>query len=360
MTNKRSPIPYTQRAADAKINYSLFVNQSDETLRLQVDMPAQFKTLTADCTMDLNSADGVQQSTWTSSKERHIVDLPAQNFYPLSANTLCIDTVNQVVLEQAWQAAGDRTPQDHFQFLVGNEVQSSNLIAVDQPIKIFYEGKAIGKARVDYLGERYNFPIAAPRKIAPKAMPTDKLSTVTIDGLYTFPTTGRYRIYYGDNVKDVIVLPPSFPKISTSEEVARTFRFIAKNDEYQEIIESERVKWAIDKFWLEIGGSEDRARVLIKEFYGRVERANLFFTKTKPGWLSDRGMIYIVYGQPDVVNKVGNSETWQYIDYLDETFSFEFQPKDGDLTFERSSEYAETWNRAVYNWRNGIISKLSF
>ncbi|MDZ7822184.1 MAG: GWxTD domain-containing protein [Candidatus Marinimicrobia bacterium] len=40
---------------------------------------------------------------------------------------------------------------------------------------------------------------------------------------------------------------------------------------------------------------------LMNEYYYRVQTANQRFSGQREGWRSDRGMIYIIYGEPDAV-----------------------------------------------------------
>jgi len=40
--------------------------------------------------------------------------------------------------------------------------------------------------------------------------------------------------------------------------------------------------------------------------------ANYFFTSYKPGWMTDRGMIYIVLGPPVILHKGDDFEEWIY------------------------------------------------
>ena len=51
----------------------------------------------------------------------------------------------------------------------------------------------------------------------------------------------------------------------------------------------------------EIGSNHDksleRAKELIKNYYGRLQHANLFFTSYLEGWKTDRGMIFMIFGE---------------------------------------------------------------
>lgn len=47
--------------------------------------------------------------------------------------------------------------------------------------------------------------------------------------------------------------------------------------------------------------------------YQRMAQANMTYGfGTHAGWQTDRGRIYILYGEPDEVNQEGSQETWLY------------------------------------------------
>src|SRR5205085_2026998 len=63
---------------------------------------------------------------------------------------------------------------------------------------------------------------------------------------------------------------------------------------------------------LGIGGSNERARELLKRYYGRVKEANRNFTSYCEGWKTDRGMIFIIFGPPVNVYHSRRDEVWVY------------------------------------------------
>jgi len=344
---------------DNQFSYRLIQNDTD--LQLEISKPKSLIAINSPCTVFVSQMDVQQDSlSWPIAQTQVLIDLPEQSIYGLSASTICYTGNSQVEVKSNWAAANrSLSAADPFQFKVNGEIRSQSTLPAGKAIDFYFMGDRVTGARLDYFGHDYRFPIAPPVLRNPEPMSTEVIATETINESFNFPVSGRYRINHNGQSKDLLVVEEDFPKLTTSEDLAWTLRFITKNEEFQKVTESEKVKTAIDLFWLDIGGSEERCRVLIKEFYGRVERANVFFTENKPGWLSDRGMLYIVYGQPDRVVQENGKEVWEYIDFLDDSFSFTFTEKDGAMSFKRDREYAETWNLAVYKWRNGIISKLS-
>jgi GWxTD domain-containing protein len=98
------------------------------------------------------------------------------------------------------------------------------------------------------------------------------------------------------------------------------------------------------------------------EYLGRIQRANqLFMGEGTPGWLTDRGRVYILFGPPNNRNNspMGNaslgrcSELWYYGDFpvvfIDQTCSGTFRLATFDLSplREINMAYASALNRAL-------------
>ncbi|MBM72616.1 MAG: hypothetical protein CL847_07525 [Crocinitomicaceae bacterium] len=152
-----------------------------------------------------------------------------------------------------------------------------------------------------------------------------------------------------------------FPKSINVEDLLECTRYIATRDEYSQMLKSEHPKLALDEFWLECGGSRDKARKLIEIYYDRVEEANTFFSGMQEGWRTDRGMIHIVMGVPDKVRRDKWNEVWLYGDEDNPNsvvFVFnqrEHRLDDNIYVLDRSAIYRNTWDRVVTSWRNGRV-----
>lgn len=180
----------------------------------------------------------------------------------------------------------------------------------------------------------------------------------------TMPNTGFFHLKTNNVTKDGVtffVYESSFPKIKNSEQMVLATRYIMSKKEFDNCLLATDKKVAIDKFWLEIGGSNERAKELIKKYYGRVQDANKLFTSFQEGWKTDRGMIYIVFGSPSKVIKQKNGEQWIYGENNNvnsTVFSFLkiINPfTDNDYYLERSEYFKEPWYQAVDMWRQGKI-----
>ncbi len=178
------------------------------------------------------------------------------------------------------------------------------------------------------------------------------------------PAKGFFHLKTNMATKDGVtffVYETSYPKIKNTEQMILATRYIMAKKEFDNCLQSPDQKSAIDKFWVEIAGSTERAKELIRKYYLRVQESNKLFTSFQEGWKTDRGMIYIVFGAPNKVSKRKNGEVWIYGEPNNPTsISFSFikiiNPfTDNDFYLERSELYKERWYEAVDMWRQGRI-----
>jgi len=157
---------------------------------------------------------------------------------------------------------------------------------------------------------------------------------------------------------------PDFPKLSLRTELAPPLRYLTTKKEYEALTESgnpDSIKREVDRFWLKIGGSPDRARTLIEAFYRRVEEANERFTSYTPGWRTDRGILYVVYGPPDEVIEEPGRERWVYgsrqsaLSYAFEFIRVENPFTEQDYSMVRLADHRYGWQQAIAGWRSGKV-----
>ncbi len=112
--------------------------------------------------------------------------------------------------------------------------------------------------------------------------------------------------------------------ITDLDEAVEQLRYFAKGDELDNIKDApddaERRK-RFDAFWERNnptpGSPTNRAMI---EYYTRVSYANERFGHYIPGWKTDRGMVYIIYGPPSAVDRhpldveTKPYEVWEYYD----------------------------------------------
>jgi len=150
-----------------------------------------------------------------------------------------------------------------------------------------------------------------------------------------------------------------YPKLARVEDVIDPLLYITTKGEKQALVEAPQKKKALDKFWLQVARTPQRAKTIIKMYFNRIEEANLLFTNYKQGWKTDQGMIYSIYGAPDVVHREGEQEQWIYNKTEDlPKISFRFLRVKNMLTDHHYSlikdeEYRLYWHRAIDLLRKG-------
>jgi len=180
----------------------------------------------------------------------------------------------------------------------------------------------------------------------------------------TMPERGFYHVKTDPQSIEGITIytyDKTFPGVSNSDEMINCTRYIMSRTEFEECKDAPEKKAAIDKFWLTVGGSNERARELLKRYYGRVKEANKYFSSYTQGWKSDRGMIFIIYGHPTNNYRGAKDEVWVYGNEgspSSQRFIFKKTQNpfsDNDYILERSPFYKDGWYTAVDYWRQGHV-----
>ncbi len=122
------------------------------------------------------------------------------------------------------------------------------------------------------------------------------------------------------------------------DEVVGVMRYILPYSEYKQLKgKDESEKWeAINIYWKEKDPSpETDENELLNELNERVRFSNKNFSILMHGWRSDRGRIYIIYGEPQIVdetyrdNRGYNYQKWVYANgkeflFIDHTMSGDY------------------------------------
>ena len=159
----------------------------------------------------------------------------------------------------------------------------------------------------------------------------------------------------------LLVTDEFFPQIQRVQTMHLPMRFITTKTEYDEISKSSTPRAVIERFWIESAGSKEQARGLIKTYYSRVEEANHAFSSYTEGWRTDRGMIHIIFGNPQRITRDAQREVWEYgenpqIGIVRFVFSKKSTPLSDEVyVLQRSADYRYAWERLVLLWRQGKI-----
>ncbi len=193
-----------------------------------------------------------------------------------------------------------------------------------------------------------------------------------------FPRKGVYLFTTGRNIKEgytFLNLGDTYPTLTTPEVMIEPLAYLASGNEMADLRSATKPKLAVDEFWIKCGGNIEKARELIRIYYTRVLYSNYYFTSFKEGWMTERGMIYIVYGPPDKIYKTDEGESWGYKKPIiksrwggrytvsEDYVFFNFKKResrftDNDYFLSRSETLVTKWDQAVASWRKGIVFRL--
>jgi GWxTD domain-containing protein len=216
-------------------------------------------------------------------------------------------------------------------------------------------------------------PFADPRRqpAAPRTLGVldSSVAPVAAGQLLRLTQQGLYALRVGGLANEpmrtvpLLVVPSDFPGQVTAPELIDPLLYLTTATERQQLRQAANPKRAIDQFWLKAaGGDQNRGRDLIRRYYGLVTTANELFTGHKAGWLTDRGLLYIVMGPPMSVRRLPTGEErWIYdpIRQSDKETSFTFRPRPSTLAPDnyelvRRPEYEMLWYAAVERWRKTL------
>ncbi len=141
------------------------------------------------------------------------------------------------------------------------------------------------------------------------------------------------------NVKEISFsrYKPGFTGYVYDVELAiKQMKYILSNDERKELKSNK--KKDKEQLFYKIWKSRDPTpntehNELMEEYFQRVEYVNEHFSGWQPGWETDRGMIYILFGPPDEIQRTnpsaGSSTIYQIWNYLKVSKQFVFRDQNG-------------------------------
>jgi GWxTD domain-containing protein len=193
-----------------------------------------------------------------------------------------------------------------------------------------------------------------------------------------FPREGIYLITVDSLIREGLPLfnfGSDHPSMNKPETMIPPLAYIATREEMEAMLTAEKPKVALDAFWMQRTGSIERSKELIRIYYNRTLFANYYFSSYKAGWLTDRGMVYVIYGPPDKVYKNAEGESWGYkkppvksrwgsrFTMEDKYLWFNFRKQksiftDNDYTLNRAEMPVSYWDIAVARWREGKVFRL--
>lgn len=148
---------------------------------------------------------------------------------------------------------------------------------------------------------------------------------------------------------------------SSKQNYLQCMSYFCTQDELLALQDSATAAAAYENFWLRAAKQDTvKKELLQKEYMRRVDAANAAYSSYKPGSLTDRGMIYLVFGTPDRVQQEAFHEIWTYNQLAVSEIEFLFfQDRDGKAPnhsyLERGTQYKNPYYMQVENWRTGVV-----
>tara|TARA_B100000965_G_scaffold361820_2_gene343462 strand:+ start:1605 stop:2831 length:1227 start_codon:yes stop_codon:yes gene_type:complete len=253
------------------------------------------------------------------------------------------------------------------------------LMEVDKDIPYFarYLNRNRAVRLVNPFGTPLNYEISGIENNKAVAMPPfdeteqPQPSEVLLDTLYgvnegevfEFYNEGFYTIRAAQAPNQslkILVADEFYPYFNDYSELVQPLIYVTTNDEYKALRGPEETRLVFEEFVNNtISANERIAKDFIKFYYRRVRKAARLFTENKAGWKTDRGMVYIIMGDPIQVFRNERTELWVFPDSEGGRirFIFDIVQEDGITKHKliRGKRYKENWLLAVSQWRNGRI-----
>lgn len=198
-------------------------------------------------------------------------------------------------------------------------------------------------------------PMAQMKPLAPSA---DLDSTFVFQDSVAFEDDYFFVVRNDSNASTgvtILRMPPYFPEYRKLAELAESLLYITSEPEKKALLNSKNLKQSFDSFWMNNFNTKSRARNAIRNYYRWVEESNILFTDYKPGWKTDRGMMYMIFGKPAEVYRTGTQEEW----YYENGESFEFTIISSffaarTYALRRNKDLEVPWFQRIASFRRGI------
>ena len=194
------------------------------------------------------------------------------------------------------------------------------------------------------------------KKDGPRTMEYFSIDKNTLThGIFTLEVEIKYG-KYKDSIKEDFTIrwvgaPTSVADLNLAIE---QLKYIAKKEEYDELInaaDDEKIN-KFKEFWHDhdptVGTEKNE---LMNEYYRRIEYTNKNFSGFREGWMSDMGMIYIIFGTPGDIERHPfdrDSKPWEvwYYYTLNRQFIFVDATGFGDFRLSNPIQW-QGWQRGI-------------
>lgn len=253
--------------------------------------------------------------------------------------------------------ANDLVPMRKGYLVVGKEYELKSINPSNEKLYLVKYTSAYGPSPS---------PMSSQKNQDVRELPREFTKEVASNSKITLDSPGFYALLRDstttENSFGFLVVNDRFPRFTFPDQLAEPLIYMSTNPETQAIRQNPIVKDALDLHFLQLmGGDTTKAKNTIRLFYKRVEEANDFFTSYKEGWKTDKGMIYVVMGPPNRIQKSRDREIWLYSqsrNFSEILFTFYRKPTnfiEDHYELVRYPEYQSYWYPIVEAWRTGNV-----
>ena len=154
-------------------------------------------------------------------------------------------------------------------------------------------------------------------------------------------------------VKNVIVRWQGVPRSVKDLDLAiDQLRYVAKDDEFSTLRDAktaEEKQKRFNDFWKKRDPNPNTPRnERMEEFYARVEYANKHFSHYLEGWRTDMGMVFIIFGPPNNVERhpfETDTKPYEVWSYYELNYSVLFMDETGFGDYKLQTPIWELWQR---------------
>ena len=221
---------------------------------------------------------------------------------------------------------------------------------------------------------RYGIQNASPALPPFDETPIDPSNEILFDSVlysqegerFTFGPEGVYKIRglndtLSDNHLCLFVANSFFPQFGDYPELIDPLIYISTDKEFKDLKSAENTREQFENFVLRlVKGNQEVAKDFVKYYFKRTKRASHYFTTSKEGWKTDKGMLYQIFGNPVQVFRNEATELWVYSFPNSGRIRFLFDIVKGDYHQEEyrlihNKKFREQWMSAVTKWRSGQV-----
>ena len=280
-----------------------------------------------------------------------------------------LEDLNRDYMHQSYVELRKVTPSSRNYFSISKptgEKMYEPFVNVGEPFVLHHSGPTEDSLFVRVYQRK--FPLASPPYVIENDVAfdyaADSLFRMAIGDTISFEQPGFYHFQFDTTSTEgftAFCFYNDFPFVTKLEHLAPPMRYITTKKEFEALTS----KKAVDAFWIKNAGTPDRAKMLIRTYYNRVEDANSFFSSYTEGWRTDRGIVYTIFGPPNIIYKTADSESWIYGEENSMlSYNFNFVRVQNPFSanafaLNRSSIYRYSWSQAVDTWRQGRIFNVS-